>query len=40
LFGSHYSAKVDIVLAKDMPLQAHDIGELLQNKLESLPEIK
>ncbi|XP_024401837.1 metal tolerance protein 11 isoform X1 [Physcomitrium patens] len=40
-FGSHYFAEVDIVLAGDMPLQqAHDIGESLQNKLESLPEIE
>ncbi|XP_024379643.1 metal tolerance protein 11 isoform X2 [Physcomitrium patens] len=40
-FGSHYFAEVDIVLAADMPLrQAHDIGESLQDKLESLPEIE
>ncbi|KAJ7570562.1 hypothetical protein O6H91_01G125800 [Diphasiastrum complanatum] len=40
-FGSHYFAEVDIVLPADMPLQsAHDIGESLQNKLESLPEIE
>jgi len=40
-FGSHYFAEVDIVLSSDMPLhQAHDIGESLQNKLESLPEIE
>jgi len=40
-FGSHYFAEVDIVLAGDMPLQqAHDIGESLQDKLESLPEIE
>lgn len=40
-FGSHYFAEVDIVLPGDMPLQqAHDIGESLQNKLESLPEIE
>ncbi|KAG0586675.1 hypothetical protein KC19_2G107800 [Ceratodon purpureus] len=40
-FGSHYFAEVDIVLPGDMPLQqTHDIGESLQNKLESLPEIE
>ncbi|KAG0561263.1 hypothetical protein M758_9G049200 [Ceratodon purpureus] len=40
-FGSHYFAEVDIVLPADMPLQqAHDIGESLQDKLESLPEIE
>ncbi|KAG0558723.1 hypothetical protein KC19_10G048800 [Ceratodon purpureus] len=40
-FGSHYFAEVDIVLPGDMPLQqAHDIGEALQDKLESLPEIE
>ncbi|CAM6010871.1 unnamed protein product [Sphagnum balticum] len=40
-FGSHYFAEVDIVLPSEMPLhQAHDIGESLQNKLESLPEIE
>lgn len=40
-FGSHYFAEVDIVLPRDMPLHhAHDIGESLQNKLESLPEIE
>ncbi|KAH7352135.1 hypothetical protein KP509_19G031500 [Ceratopteris richardii] len=40
-FGSHYFAEVDIVLPADMPLQmAHDIGESLQNKLESLPDIE
>ncbi|EFJ22209.1 hypothetical protein SELMODRAFT_173239 [Selaginella moellendorffii] len=40
-FGSHYFAEVDIVLPRHMPLQqAHDIGESLQNKLESLPDIE
>ncbi|KAM0913821.1 hypothetical protein ACQ4PT_011912 [Festuca glaucescens] len=40
-FGSHYFVEVDIVLPCDMPLQeAHDIGEALQEKLESLPEIE
>ncbi|KAJ7570539.1 hypothetical protein O6H91_01G124500 [Diphasiastrum complanatum] len=40
-FGSHYFAEVDIVLPADMPLQlAHDIGESLQNKIESLPDIE
>lgn len=40
-FGAHYFAEVDIVLPGDMPLQvAHDIGESLQNKLESLPDIE
>jgi divalent metal cation (Fe/Co/Zn/Cd) transporter len=38
---SHYFAEVDIVLPGEMPLQhAHDIGESLQDKLESLPEIE
>uniref|UniRef100_A0ACD5U2G8 Uncharacterized protein n=1 Tax=Avena sativa TaxID=4498 RepID=A0ACD5U2G8_AVESA len=40
-FGSHYFVEVDIVLPCNMPLQeAHDIGEALQEKLESLPEIE
>uniref|UniRef100_A0A0E0L3G9 Uncharacterized protein n=1 Tax=Oryza punctata TaxID=4537 RepID=A0A0E0L3G9_ORYPU len=40
-FGSHYFVEVDIVLPCDMPLQeAHDIGEALQEKLESLTEIE
>ena len=40
-FGSHYFIEVDIVLSSDMPLQKdHDIGEALQKKLESLPEIE
>lgn len=40
-FGSHYFVEVDIVLPSDMPLRdAHDIGEALQEKLESLPEVE
>uniref|UniRef100_A0A0C9S452 TSA: Wollemia nobilis Ref_Wollemi_Transcript_14255_1709 transcribed RNA sequence n=1 Tax=Wollemia nobilis TaxID=56998 RepID=A0A0C9S452_9CONI len=40
-FGTHYFVEVDIVLPSDMPLQeAHDIGEALQEKLESLPDIE
>uniref|UniRef100_A0A0C9S6W0 TSA: Wollemia nobilis Ref_Wollemi_Transcript_14254_1708 transcribed RNA sequence n=1 Tax=Wollemia nobilis TaxID=56998 RepID=A0A0C9S6W0_9CONI len=40
-FGSHYFVEVDIVLPSDMPLeQSHDIGEALQEKLESLPDIE
>lgn len=40
-FGGHYFAEVDIVLPAEMPLQtAHDIGESLQNKLETFPEIE
>jgi divalent metal cation (Fe/Co/Zn/Cd) transporter len=39
--GNFYFAEVDIVLPKDMRLnEAHDIGESLQNKLETLPEIE
>ncbi|CAM6039624.1 unnamed protein product [Sphagnum compactum] len=39
--GEYYFAEVDIVLPKDMLLhKAHDIGESLQNKLETLPEIE
>lgn len=39
--GEYYFAEVDIVLPKDMLLHnAHDIGESLQNKLETLPEIE
>eukprot|EP00253_Pinus_taeda_P000142 PITA_00142 len=40
-FGSHYFVEVDIVLPSDMHLQeAHDVGEALQEKLESLPDIE
>ena len=35
--GYNFMCELDIVLAPDMPLQtAHDIGESLQNKLESI----
>ncbi|XP_042479383.1 metal tolerance protein 10-like [Macadamia integrifolia] len=40
-FGFHYFVEVDIVLPEDMPLiQAHNIGEALQEKLEQLPEVE
>jgi len=40
-FGSNYFVEVDIVLPREMPLEeAHDVGEKLQEKLESLPEIE
>jgi divalent metal cation (Fe/Co/Zn/Cd) transporter len=40
-FGSHYFVEVDVVLPSNMPLQqAHDVGESLQEKLESLPDIE
>lgn len=40
-FGSHYFVEVDIVLPEDMLLsQAHNIGEMLQEKLEQLPEVE
>ncbi|KAI7755651.1 hypothetical protein M8C21_007172 [Ambrosia artemisiifolia] len=40
-FGSHYFVEVDIVLPENMPLnQAHNIGEMLQEKLEQLPEVE
>lgn len=40
-FGCHYFVEVDIVLPEEMSLvQAHDIGETLQDKLEQLPEIE
>jgi cation diffusion facilitator family transporter len=39
-FGAKYMAEVDIVLPPDMPnQQAHDIGESLQIRIESLEEI-
>ncbi|XP_052208710.1 metal tolerance protein 10-like [Diospyros lotus] len=39
--GCHYFVEVDIVLPEDMMLiQAHDIGEALQEKLEQLPEVE
>ena len=40
-FGINYLVEVDIQLAADMPLMtAHDIGEELQQKLESLDEVE
>ncbi|KAL5568365.1 hypothetical protein UlMin_024940 [Ulmus minor] len=40
-FGSHYFVEVDIVLPEDMILiEAHNIGETLQEKLEQLPEVE
>ncbi|XP_076948960.1 metal tolerance protein 9-like [Bidens hawaiensis] len=40
-FGSQYFVEVDIVLPEDMLLsQAHNIGEMLQEKLEQLPEVE
>lgn len=38
--GSELFVEVDIVLPDDMPLkEAHDIGETLQRKIETLPEV-
>ncbi|XP_047317520.1 metal tolerance protein 10-like [Impatiens glandulifera] len=40
-FGSRYFVEVDIVLPEETALvQAHDIGETLQEKLEMLPEVE
>ncbi|BHF63893.1 hypothetical protein SprV_0200688800 [Sparganum proliferum] len=40
-FGSNFMVEVDIVLPKDMDLhQAHDIGETLQKKLESMEKVE
>uniref|UniRef100_A0A0B7ASK2 Uncharacterized protein n=1 Tax=Arion vulgaris TaxID=1028688 RepID=A0A0B7ASK2_9EUPU len=40
-FGSNFLVEVDIVLPEDMILRdAHDIGESLQHRLESLPEVE
>jgi len=40
-FGTNYFVEVDIVVSEEMSLiQAHDIGETLQDKLEKLPEIE
>ncbi|KAL8571771.1 hypothetical protein ACOMHN_058135 [Nucella lapillus] len=40
-YGNHYLVKVDIVLPEAMRLrEAHDIGESLQRKLESIPEVE
>ena len=39
--GYNFMCELDIVLAPDMPLQtAHDIGESLQNKLESIEFVR
>uniref|UniRef100_A0A0R3TDC6 ZT_dimer domain-containing protein n=1 Tax=Rodentolepis nana TaxID=102285 RepID=A0A0R3TDC6_RODNA len=39
--GNNYMVEVDIVLPHDMDLhKAHDIGESLQQKLESLDEVE
>ncbi|XP_071725779.1 metal tolerance protein 10-like [Rutidosis leptorrhynchoides] len=40
-FGTHYFVEVDIVLPKDMMVsEAHNIGEMLQIKLEQLAEVE
>ncbi|KAI3496631.1 hypothetical protein L1887_39002 [Cichorium endivia] len=40
-FGCNYFVEVDIVLPEDMRLsQAHNIGEMLQEKVEQLPEVE
>lgn len=40
-FGVNYLVEVDVQLAPDMPLMtAHDIGEHLQQKLESMDEVE
>nr|XP_043629259.1 metal tolerance protein 9-like [Erigeron canadensis] len=40
-FGCQYFVEVDIVLPEDMLLhKAHNIGEMLQEKLEQLPEVE
>ena len=40
-FGDTYFAEIDVVLPPDMPLcEAHDIGESLQEKVESLNEVE
>ncbi|KAL3678818.1 hypothetical protein R1sor_021774 [Riccia sorocarpa] len=40
-FGTFYFVEVDIQLPEEMSLyEAHEIGESLQNKLESLPEVE
>ena len=39
--GSNLFVELDILLPEDMPLKkTHDIGESLQKKLESLPEVE
>ncbi|KAI8795739.1 metal tolerance protein 11 [Biomphalaria glabrata] len=40
-FGSNFLVEVDIILPGDLPLrEAHDIGESLQHRLESVPEVE
>lgn len=40
-FGNNFLVEVDIILPEDMPLkEAHDIGEELQHRLESLSEVE
>lgn len=40
-FGGYYFVEVDIVLPQDMILiEAHNIGEMLQEKLEQLAEVE
>ena len=40
-YGYNYLVELDIVLPRDMPLQAaHDIGESLQYKLECLDKVE
>ncbi|XP_014679502.1 PREDICTED: metal tolerance protein 11-like isoform X2 [Priapulus caudatus] len=40
-FGNNFIVEVDIVLPEDMLLrEAHDVGESLQQRLESLPEVE
>lgn len=40
-FGSNFLVEVDIILPSEMPLKdAHDIGESLQHRLESIPEVE
>lgn len=40
-FGSNYFVEVDIILPGEMPLtQAHNIGETLQDKLESFSGVE
>lgn len=40
-FGNDFLVEVDIVLPESMSLKvAHDIGETLQQKLETLPEVE
>ena len=40
-FGKKLFVEVDIVMPGEMNLrEAHDVGEVLQNKLEALPEVE